>query len=495
MNRSRGSFLRELGGYAVAGAAGAVLLESCGSNAVPASSGSLPWQKLAASLKGPLLRPGSNGFAAAALPNNLRYASTMPSGIAMCETAEDVAASILWARRNGVPFAARCGGHSYAGYSTTTGLMIDLALMNGVTFDDATGIVTIGGGARNAHIFDVFKAKGIATTHGRCRNVGIAGFVLGGGIGFSMREHGLACDRLIASEIVLADGNVAALDAKHNADLFWACRGGGGGNFGINTSFSLQTFPVSNENLTAYDLYWTSNLEEVFTTLAAVLEAAPISLGCRLTVAPAAPLGKGTSGLVVELLGQFAGTRKAFLELLRPVYAIAAPSSGRLREEPYWQAQSILEEVGAPAYYTERSRFFDGPLDRDIVATIFNWMNRWPADITVAGISLFQMGGRVNAKPATATAFVHRNSSWLGTLVLQWDAGASSEALRRNFIWLNGFYEAVVPLAKGGAYQNFIDPQLVNWKTAYYGGNLARLEAIKRRVDPSNVFSFPQAIP
>lgn len=464
------------------GAAGAAVLATPLLGAIPR----LPWDALAKRLSGRLVRPGESGFAGLAQPNNLRYAARLPIGIARCLDARDVSASILWARENGVPLVARSGGHSYAGYSTTGGLMIDMREMNAVSFDESTGIATVGGGSRNATFEAYFKNRDVAITHGRCPSVGLAGLVLGGGIGFNMRAHGIAADHLVATEIVTADGAIHRL--ADGDDLMWACRGAGGGNFGINTSFSFQTYDVGSR--TVFDLSWDVKPEEVFARLAGILERAPVTLGSKVSaVAPTT-----TSGIKVQLLGQFEGTPADLRAMLADVYAIAEPA-GRIETKPYWQAQASLAEPGTPAYWQERSRFFDQPIDHHAVATIFDGLRRYPKTAHEAAFKVFQTGGQVNARKPGDTAFVHRNSLWLSSIELYWTKNTSDAVLHENLAWLDAYYETIVPIAKGGAYQNFIDPSLVDWKTAYHGSNLERLEAIKRRVDPTGLFAFAEAIP
>lgn len=208
------------------------------------AASSAPWNQLARSLQGPLLKKDAPDFARIASPWNLRFASRLPAGIARCTSPEDVRACLHWARSNDVPLAIRSGGHSYAGFSTTSGLMIDVSLMNEVGDPDAAGRMRMNGGARNANVYSALGPVNRALTHGRCKGVGVAGLVLGGGIGFSQRLRGLTCDQLIETEIVIGSGELLRCNEEENADLFWACRGGGGGNFGVNTSLTFQTFPV-----------------------------------------------------------------------------------------------------------------------------------------------------------------------------------------------------------------------------------------------------------
>jgi FAD/FMN-containing dehydrogenase len=223
-----------------------------------ARSGKDPWELLARSISGPVVRPGDPGYAALALPFNPRVASIMPAGIALCRSAEDVATSIRWARKYNFPLISRSGGHSAAGYSVTTGLMIDIKLMKQATFDTETRVATI--------------------THGRCPAIGASGFLLGGGVGLNIRTLGIGSDTLVAGQIVAADGEIATLSDKENSDLFWACRGGGGGNFGINTSFSIRTVPAPSF-VTAARLIWTTKIDKVFPALLAALYESPVSQG------------------------------------------------------------------------------------------------------------------------------------------------------------------------------------------------------------------------
>ncbi|HEV2262567.1 MAG TPA: FAD-binding oxidoreductase [Candidatus Rubrimentiphilum sp.] len=446
----------------------------------------LPWDALARRLSGTVVLPGDRGYAELALPNNLRYSALRPAGIAMCKSARDVSSSILWARENGVALVARSGGHSYAGYSSTSGLMIDMRAMNSVSLDEGTGVATLGGGVRNGDVFDYFRKRNLAITHGRCPSVGIAGLALGGGIGFNMRAHGLTCDQMLASEIVLSDGTIRTLTGDD--DLFWACRGAGGGNFGINTSFALQTFEVG--PVTVCDLSWNEEPERVFASLVNALERAPRTLGSKLS----ARAPSGSSGMKIELLAQFAGTPDGLREVLADAYAIARPV-GTLTRDQYWKAQRVLSEPGHAAFYQERSRFFNQVIDHQAVAVIFDWLQKYPQTARTAAFKLFQTGGRVNAKKPSDSAFVHRQSHWLGSIELYWERDTPVSILRHNLAWQSAFYDAIVPFAKGGAYQNFIDPSLTDWSAAYHGSNLKKLEAIKKRVDPAGVFTFREAIP
>jgi FAD/FMN-containing dehydrogenase len=193
-----------------------------------------------------------------------------PQGIASCLDPVDVRESVLWAREHDVPIAIRSGGHNYAGYSATEGLLIDLGQMQSVTVDDDTGVATVQVGARNTDDYESLQPHEAAISAGRCPTVGIGGLVLGGGIGFSSRKLGLTCDSLLETETVTADGQILTCNEKENEDLFWACRGGSGGNFGVNVSYTFQATPV--EDVSIYDLQW--NLEDGEQVLPALQEIA-----------------------------------------------------------------------------------------------------------------------------------------------------------------------------------------------------------------------------
>lgn len=454
-----------------------------------------PWAVLARSISGPVLRPGDPGFAALALPYNLRAASVTPAGIARCRNANDVATSIRWARRYHYPLIARSGGHSAGDYSVTTGLMIDTKLMNQTSFDSQTGIATIGGGTLNAGVYDALSQNNATITHGRCPTVGAAGFLLGGGIGFNIRRLGVGSDALVGSQIVTADGDILTLSEDENPSLFWACRGGGGGNFGINTSFSLQTTPVP-DLITGAKLAWTTGADSVFPALLAALQESPISLGTWTTLSAVTPeqLAQGKD-VTIYWEGQLVGTEAELEKILAPVYEVAQPEKSEIKEMTYWEAQSFFSDVQDPAEFQNRGFYFAGPVSEDAISTIFYWMRRWPGTDIYAQLSLLRTGGKANTVRSDATAFVHRDNDWYMIWYLKWNYKDSAQTVDENLAWLGAFYDAMRPFTIPQAYQNFVDPSLTDYLQQYYATNLPRLERIKAAADPTRVFNFPQAIP
>lgn len=455
------------------------------------------WRALAQATGGRLLRPQDAGFAQRALPQNLRYRRVQPMAIAPCASSEMVAAVIAWCRGQDIPFAIRGGGHSYAGHSTTAGVMIDTSPMNSVVYDEATGRVTFGAGARNSHVALGLRKAGRIITHGRCPSVGIAGFLLGGGIGFNMRRLGIGSDRLVGASVVLADGSLREASEKRDPHLFWALRGGGGGNFGVSTSFEMETAPAD-ASLTAFSIRWSGQVERVLAHLTPALEGAPDTLGSRfsLGVAGAAPPGLDGYGVHLGLLGQFAGNRDGLLAILGPILAAFPPERSTIEERPYWDAQDMLSEPGEPGFYQERSGFIKSRLSDETLGMAMNWLRRWPGTGVGADIRFFQTGEAVNALAPNATAFAHRDSAWLYSIGLDWSAADQVDryVMRRAHDWQDGFYAAMRDVHGIAAYQNFADESLADWRQAYYGANRTSLERIKSALDPTNVFRHGQSL-
>jgi FAD/FMN-containing dehydrogenase len=469
------------------------------------------WAQLARAMpKGQVVRPTDPDYGRLVLPNNLRFADPpLPLGVARCTSAKDVAGALLWAREHKIPLVTRGGGHSYGGYSTTDGLMIETSRMNHTHYDPGTGRLSVGAGGRNSDLYAKLAETNRAITHGRCPSVGAAGFLLGGGIGFNMRAHGLACDQLVGAEVVLANGMtrvVSTTSTGTDKDLFWALRGCGGGNLAISTAFDLQTFDVSETLVTVFELTWSStpetrrrvSVEDLGARLLATLDAAPDTLGSRVSFGTVTPAQVAAGyDVPISVLGQYIGPQSALEALLKPVTDLAEPTGGfGFKERRYWEAQTILHEDGYPTFYQERSAFVKKSFGVEELAAGLAHLRRWPGTYGYCDLRFFQTGGKVNTPLWSDTAFVHRESRWLMVVGLYWNESDNHDEglLKRNHAWQDAFYDAMRPLAGPGAYQNFADPSLADYRQAYYGQNLARLQGIKAALDPRGVFNFPQAI-
>src|SRR5579863_6082133 len=321
-----------------AAAGGASLLSACsGKGSTAASAGTMAvastnsssggpnaadWAALARDLSGPLVRPGESGYTTARELFDPRFDSLHPAGIAYCRNPHDVATILAFVRKFGIPVAARCGGHSYAGWSSTSGLIIDVTRMAGVNVSSSSA--TVGAGTRLIDFYNGLAAHGRAVPGGSCPTVGISGLTLGGGIGVVGRAYGLTCDNVTSMQVVTADGQTRTASAHTNSDLFWACRGGGGGNFGVVTSFTFTTHPAGAICLFFLSWPW-SQAARVIAGWQSWAPHAPDQLWSNLHLA-AAP-GGGTP--TVEVGGTYLGSAGGAYAELEKLYAAvgADPSS------------------------------------------------------------------------------------------------------------------------------------------------------------------------
>ena len=409
-------------------------------------------------------------------PLNHRYADIHPQAVALCASPADARKSLLFARENEVPIAVRSGGHNYAGYSTTDGLVIDFSRMRKVQVDDARGTLVVEPGARNTDVYAGLQPHGVAISAGRCPTVAIGGLTLGGGVGFSSRKLGLTCDRLIEAELVTAAGKVVTCSERENPDLFWALRGGGGGNFGISTSYKFVTHPVS--DVTLYSLEWDwADAARVFAAFQEVMTGAPDEFSARVGMGRPGKPGVGAGPATFNALGQYFGPKAELLTLMDPVLTAAKPKTKLIAPVTFWQAKSYFFDTTPIGYYEVKSNYTRAPLSGAGIETMIHWIDRWPGSSNGegAGMAMFLSGGAINRVPAHATAFVHRDEFALIAMETTWTAQDSKSVARHGLDWIEGFADALRPHVSGFAYQNFIDRSQPNWQHAYYGSNFERL--------------------
>ncbi len=436
-----------------------------------------------------MLRPATPGFRSAGMPFNKRFSAT-PSGVVSVASVADVQRAIEWAHDVGVDVVARGGGHSYAGYSANTGLVIDLSALNTVSANGSTGLVTAAGGARMADVYAAIQPYEMAFPLGNGASVGIAGLTLGGGSAATSRKFGLTADTLVRTTIVTADGRLVDCDAAQNADLFWACRGGGGGNFGINVSLTFQARPVSDVS-TCLLLWNRTDAPKVLALLQEIGWHAPDEFSVRLGVNTT-----GGSDIIVSAVGQHLGPACELREILAPVLAVARPVREDIADRTFWQAKDYLLHETSEGAFAVRTNFALAPLPEEAFAEMLSWIDGWPGSSNPdgGGFAMFGWGGEINRVAPEDTAFPHRDANYLVSVDTSWTEDDEPDTVDANFRWLAGLQEALAPYMSEGAYLNFIDPDLPDWRTAYYGANYPRLVEIKRRVDPDDVFSFEQSI-
>ncbi|MEU8635433.1 FAD-binding oxidoreductase [Amycolatopsis sp. NPDC048633] len=448
------------------------------------------WRRLDRAVTGRVRRPGEAGFRAVSSPFNKRFAGIVPAGVVSAVDTADVRRAIEWAREADVDVVARSGGHSYAGHSVSTGLVIDLSAMNTVSADGASGLVTAAGGARMADVHAAVQPHEMAFALGNSATVGISGLTLGGGCGAVSRKFGLTADALVATTLVTADGQVLHCDADTNADLFWACRGGGGGNFGINVSFTFQARPVA--DCATYLLVWESaDAPKVLSVLQEIVRQAPDEFAARIGVSDA-----GGPDTIVSAIGQHLGSAQELREILDPVLSVARPIRQDLADRTFWQAKDDLRHETAEGAFAVRTNIVTRPLPDEAIATMLSFVGRRPASGNPdgGGAALFSWGGAINRVGATDTAFAHRNAMFLLSMDTSWAEDDEPAVVEANLRWLADLGDALSPYVSEGAFQNFIDPDLADWRTAYYGVNYPRLKEIKHQVDPDGVFTFSQSI-
>jgi FAD/FMN-containing dehydrogenase len=392
---------------------------------------------------------------------------------------------------------ARSGGHSYAGYCTTSdGIVIDLSKLRGVRV--ARGRATVGPGAQLIDVQHALTRRGVSVPSGSCPSVGIAGLALGGGHGLAGRRFGLTSDNLIEARVVTADGRVRQVDADTNEALYWACRGGGGGNFGIATSLTLKTHRARGAAWFIVSWPW-SQAEEALAAWQAFAPEAPPALTSIFSLGTTG----GSGSPRVAALGQYFGGPAALPRLIRPLTRVAGArlsSGGSSYFSLVLRWAGCLDGGFAACHRSTRSSFlaksdyFDRRLGPSGRAIMIDWIERRQRNPSLGSGALLldAYGGALNRPAADATAFVHRDMLFSLQYLAYFSGGAAGRASRR---WINGVWRALRPHASGEAYQNYIDPQLDGWQRAYYGANLARLREIKKQVDPDFRFRFRQAIP
>ena len=460
---------------------------------VPSTTSTPTLNDLAATLRGPLLRPGAAGYDAAATVYNARFTGVRPRAVAVVSDDADVAACIRFAARTGTPIRARSGGHSYAGYSTTTGLVCDLGRLDRIAIAPDGRSVTAGAGCRLIDLTAALAARGLGVPTGSCPTVGLGGLVQGGGIGFASRAFGTTSDNLLSATVVTAAGDTVTASPSSHPDLHWALRGGGGGNFGIATSFTLATHPVAAPSYAFCD-FDRAGAQEAVAAWQRLAPAAPDNLYAICS------LGTGTSGPQVRVLAQLLDGGEATLRsLLAPLAAaggrISTATGSYLAVQQIWAgcegASIVACDAFRPAVFAARSAYADAPFTTTAVAGLLARIEARQAAAGSGFLLLDPYGGALNRPAADATAFVHRDQLFSCQYGAYWDtpgAGAAAEA------WLDSMRAALSGHVSGQAYQNYIDPTLPDWQAAYYAGNLARLQAVKRRYDPDDLFRFRQSI-
>jgi len=437
-----------------------------------------------AGLLGALIRPGDDVYEEARKLWNGVF-DRRPALVARCAGTADVVSAVRFARDSGLPVAVRGGGHSFPGHSVCDGgLVIDLSAMRGVRVDPAARTARAQAGVKWIELDHETQAFGLATTGGTVSDTGIAGLTLGGGLGWLSSKHGLTVDNLASADVVLADGRFVTASAEENEDLFWALRGGGG-NFGVVTSFEYRLHPVGPAILGGMVAYPLARVREVLAFYRDFSKTAPDEL--TVYAALVDPPGGDT---VVALFCCYSGPVDKGEALVRPLRRLAGPVQDALGPMPYVAQQRIFDG-GFPAgsfYYTKAD--FLGDLTAGAIDVFAEYASRKPSPLS--GVLIQTVCGAASRVPPDATAFAHRALPYAPVIVSQWRDRADAE---KNVRWARDLWQALRPFAGRGVYVNDLSHDDVDRVRDAYGTSYDRLAALKKQYDPENLFRLNANIP
>lgn len=439
-------------------------------------------QGLRKRLRGELLLPADSGYDEGRRVYNAMI-DRRPAVIVRCAGTEDVVAAIQFAREHGLPVSIRGGGHNVAGNAVCDGgVMIDCSGMKGIEVDTKKRTARAQPGLTLGEFDAATTAQGLFTTMGVVSKTGIAGLTLGGGLGWLMGKFGLACDNLMAAEVVTADGKIVRASSEENADLLWGLRGGGG-NFGVVTQFDYCLHPME-PMIGGMLLYPLDRAKDVLRFYREITANCPDELvvGSGLL---SGPDGTPLCGLVMGHCGDPVRGEK----VLAPIRAFGPPLADMVATVPYVQQQSMLDggyPFGLQHYW--KAAFMRALPDEAIDVMIANFKIRPSPGSQVL---LEHWHGAASRVPATATAFAHRADTFNFSALGIWPDKKDTEA---NTAWLREFWKQMQPHVAASVYVNYLGHEESERVREAYGPNYDRLVALKNKYDPTNFFRFNQNI-
>lgn len=444
-------------------------------------------------LRGELLVPGQEGYDKARSVWN-GMIDRHPALIARCRGAADVMRSVALAHEHDLLLSIKGGGHNIAGKAVCEGgLMIDLSLMRDVTVDPKARRAWVGPGATLADFDHEAQAFGLATPLGINSTTGVAGLTLGGGFGWLTRKHGLTVDNLRSAQVVTADAELVRASEQENRDLFWGICGGGG-NFGVVTSFELELHPVGPEVLAGLLAYPFDGADERLARYRDHLRSVPEELACWMVMRKAPPLPfipPDLHGKEVQLFAfMWAGDAEDGETALAAVRGALGPPVGEhVVPHPYTAWQKTFDPLLAPGArnYWKSHNFAE--LSDGAITVFCDFGARLPTGLTE--IFIGQLGGEANRRPVDATAYPHRDAEFGMNAHTRWEDPSDDI---RAINWARELHAELAPFATGGVYVNFI-PEGDHVPDAAFGPNYERLIDVKTRWDPHNLFRMNQNIP
>jgi FAD/FMN-containing dehydrogenase len=436
-------------------------------------------------LGGAVYEPGAPEFAETCTLFNAMV-ERRPALVARCAAPDDVTAALAFAREHELAIAVRAGGHSVAGLSLADdGLVIDVRGMTDIVVDAERRVARVAAGATWAEVDRATHPYGLATTGGRVSTTGVAGLTLGGGSGWLERKHGLACDNLLAVELVTADGELVRASQNEHPDLFWALRGGGG-NFGVATAFEFRLHPLESEVLAGLALYPAERGRELLGLYRDVMRDAPegLSLAFLYLTAPAEPdIPEHLHGrLVVAIAGMYAGPVPEGEEALREIRAFGPPEVDFFGPMPYPEFQCMIDDPPGYRNYWTAEHLTDLPDDAiEAIASRSEELPPGPAQLFIVS-----WGGAVARVSAEESPLSGRDATFVVHPFALWEDAADDE---RMIAWARAFRGDLREFATGAVYLNFIgDEGRARVRAGYGQESLGRLARVKAEWDPDNVF-------
>ncbi|MGE7872484.1 FAD-binding protein [Bacillus paramycoides] len=418
-----------------------------------------------------------------------RAVQKFPLAIVYCYTKWDVSNAIIWARKNEIAIRIRSGGHHYEGYSIGNNvLVIDISRMNCIQFNQDKNTIKIQGGAQNKQVYDFISSKGYPFPGGTCPTVGVSGYTLGGGWGYSSRYFGLGCDNLIELELIDYKGSVITASESCHKDLFWACRGAGGGNFGIVVSLTFK-LPPKVDKVTLVELYWPNASVNIQKEFLHVWQNWLVDLNNKMTIG-ASIYNSATEGLAIYGRGLFYGTPEEANIILQDLLHIDGVTTN-LQYISFLEAMEIVQSSYPPSeHFKSTGRFVQKQYNEEEIEQIISLIQKRATGSVFAAISLYPLGGKVKEINKDETAFYYRDAYYIIELQSIWE----DPILKKdNVQWLEKRFEHIESITEG-SFVNFPYSRLQDYMTAYYGTHANKLRKINKKYDPLNVFTFPQAI-
>jgi FAD/FMN-containing dehydrogenase len=451
--------------------------------------------ELAATLRGPLIRPGDPGYDEARAVYNAMI-DRKPAAIARVADVADVIACVRSAREHGLLLSVRGGGHNAAGLGVADGaLVVDLSGLRSTTVDPVARTVRVDGGCTWADVDHATCAFGMATPSGFIGTTGVGGLTLGGGTGYLTRRFGLTIDNLLSADVVLADGSFVRASAESHPDLFWALRGGGG-NFGVVTSFVFRCHDIGeNADVIAgpvfYDL---DDMGEVMRWYRELLPSLPEELNGWLgvlAVPPAEPFPEALwSRTVCAILWCYTGPHADADQVLAPVREFGSPLLVGLDTMPFAGLQTAFDALFPPGHQWYWRADFVRDISDEAIEVHRRFGERLPTGQST--MHLYPIDGAAARVGADETAFAYRDGGWNGVIVGVDPDPANAELITS---WTREYGDELHPTTAGAAYVNFMMDEGADRVRASYGDNFPRLQEVKRRYDPDNLFRVNQNIP